>query len=139
MTFLVIDDIAYIRVLIKNILVEECGFNEGDIIEASCGIEALSIYEAQKPDIIFCDILMPDFNGIEVVEKIMSTYPNATIIMCTSSSEAEDVKTCIGLGAKDYILKPPTVERIKLAIEKVRPNTFPETIAAGKVFEADTE
>lgn|GEM_PF-513506 len=119
MTILIVDDVAYMRMVIKDILVKHCGYDKQNILEAAGGYEAIKMYKKEKPDIVLCDILMPDMGGIEVVEKLIELDSNAKIIMCTSSSEIENVTNCVHIGAKDYILKPPKPERVKQAIEKV--------------------
>jgi len=136
MSVLVVDDVAYMRSIIRQILVNDCGFVNDHIIEAANGTEAIKMYKSEKPELVFCDILMPDVTGIDVVRELMTIDPDAKIIMCTSSSEIENVKICTGLGAKDYIIKPPKPERIRQAVEKVlgkilyRPSAQPTTISS---------
>jgi len=119
MTVLIVDDVAFMRSVIKDILVKICSFSEDKISEASGGVDAISKYKKEKSDIVLCDILMPDMNGIDVVKELMAMDPGAKIIMCTSSSEMDTVVDCINMGAKDYILKPPKPDRVIQAIQKV--------------------
>ena len=119
MAILIIDDASIMRIVLKDILVRNCGFEKTDIIEASGGIEAISHYKKDKPSLVLCDISMPDMNGAEVVREIIRLDPAAKIIMCTASNNMDDVKECINAGAKDYIVKPPKPERVMQAIEKV--------------------
>ena len=120
MSILVVDDVAIMRTVIKDILIKFCDYSEDDIHEADGGEDAISKYEKLKPKFVFLDITMPDLDGITVVEEIMSMDSDAYIVMCTSSNEETDVKECIISGAKDYIVKPPVPERIKGAIDKFK-------------------
>ena len=120
MSILVVDDVAIMRTVIKDVLIKFCDYNESDIYEATGGEDAISKYEKLKPEFVFLDITMPDVDGITVVEEIIAMDSDAYIVMCTSSSEEADVKECIIAGAKDYIVKPPVPERIKGAIDKFK-------------------
>ncbi|MCL2840556.1 MAG: response regulator [Defluviitaleaceae bacterium] len=120
MAVLIVDDVAYMRIVIKDILVKTCGYDKGSILEASGGKEAIAKYKQEKPEIVLCDILMPEVSGIDVVKELIALDPDVKIIMCTSSSEMENVTECINNGAKDYILKPPNPERVKQAVEKIK-------------------
>jgi len=119
MKILVVDDVAYMRMILSSALVMHCGYEKDNIKEASGGRDAVQKYKAEKPDIVFCDILMPDINGIDVVKELIALDPDAKIIMFTSESEAETVIDCIHAGAKDYLVKPPSPTRLKQSIEKV--------------------
>lgn len=73
------------------------------------------------PKLILLDIQMPKVNGMEVLGKIkadpsMNFIP---VVMLTSSGESFDIKTCYGLGANSYIVKPLTFERFSDAIKNI--------------------
>jgi len=119
MSILVVDDAAIMRIVLKDILVRSCGFAKTDIIEAGGGIEAIAQYKKVRPDFVFCDITMPDMNGAEVVKELILIDANAKIIMCTASSDMDDIQECTSAGAKDYIVKPPRPDRVISAVEKI--------------------
>jgi len=116
---LVIDDARIMRVVLKDVLQKYCGYERGNIFEASGGKEGVEQYKEIKPEVVLCDIKMPDMNGIEVVKRIIEFDPKAKIIMVTSSTDEADVRGCITAGAKDYIVKPPSVERVVSAIRDI--------------------
>jgi len=120
MAVLVVDDASIMRVVLKDILARNCGFDKADIFEASGGNEAISQYKKITPELVFCDISMPDMNGLDVVKTLITLDPAAKIIMCTASGAEDDIKECIKVGAIDYIVKPPKVERIVQAVAKIK-------------------
>ena len=116
---LVVDDAGIMRIVLKDILSRYCKIEKRMIFEAADGKEAVHQFKAQKPDVVLCDISMPDISGIDVVKNIISIDPYAKIIMCTASSDEDDVRECIRAGAKDYIVKPPKPERVTAALHKL--------------------
>ena len=75
-------------------------------IEAKNGQEAIDLYEANKPDISFLDIVMPIKDGTEALEEISSLNPSAVVIIVSSVGTGDLLKRAIKLGAKDFIQKP---------------------------------
>ncbi|MCY6959539.1 response regulator [Clostridium brassicae] len=113
---LIVDDAAFMRMMIKDIL-EKNGF---DIVgEASNGLKAVELYKAEKPDVVTMDITMPDMDGIEAVKAIKEFDPNAKIIMCSAMGQQTMVMDAIKSGAKDFIVKPFQADRVLEAIRKV--------------------
>lgn len=113
---LIVDDAAFMRMMIKDILEK----NEYEVIgEASNGIEAVEIYKKEKPDIVTMDITMPDMDGIEAVKAIKEFDPDAKIIMCSAMGQQTMVMDAIKAGAKDFIVKPFQPDRVLEAIKKV--------------------
>ena len=112
---LIVDDIPFIRSVIRDILVEG-GYKV--IGEASDGIQALAHYKALKPDIVLLDINMPVLDGIEALKRIKKINSEAIVIMCSSLGDQENIVSSISLGAKDFVVKPFRKERILSAIKK---------------------
>ena len=81
---LIVDDAAFMRMMIKDILekngYEICG-------EAANGVQAVELYNKEKPDVVTMDITMPDMDGIEAVKNIRAQYPDAKIIMCSAMGQ----------------------------------------------------
>ena len=122
MSILVVDDTRIMRIVIKEILVKNCGIPPASIYEADSGPAAIRDFRRINPEIVFLDINMPDMSCIDVVKKILEKHPQAYIIMCTSSKNRSDVVQCISAGARDYITKPPTAERLLGALIKANPD-----------------
>lgn len=112
---LVVDDAAFMRMLIKNI-VTKSGY---EVIEAENGKVAADLYKQHKPDLVTMDITMPEMNGIESVKVIRQIDPNANIIICSAMGQQAMVMEAIQAGAKDFIVKPFQQDRILQAIERV--------------------
>jgi two-component system chemotaxis response regulator CheY len=119
MSVLIVDDASIMRMVLKDILVNHCGYAKEDIFEANGGENAISQYKRHKPEIVLMDISMPDISGVDAVKRIIKIDENAKIIMCTVSNSRGDVVECVRAGAKDYIIKPPVTERVVLAVNKV--------------------
>ena len=113
---LVVDDAAFMRMNLKNILTKE-GF--GEVVEAENGEMAIQKYKNEQPDLVTLDITMPEMDGIEALEKIRESDPDANVIMCSAMGQQSMVIKAIELGAKDFIVKPFDKGKIKEAVSKV--------------------
>ena len=78
---------------------------------AETGRKALDVFEAEKPDLILLDIMLPELNGLEVLRRIraVSTVP---VILETARGETIDKINGLNLGADDYIPKPFEIEEL---------------------------
>ncbi|MCE5249868.1 response regulator [bacterium] len=112
---IIADDEATTRALMKRIVLS---IGHRVVGEAVDGNEAASLYKTIKPDLLLLDIFMPGKNGDEVLRDIIGEFPDACVIIMTSTADSEMVKECIGLGAKNYILKTNTVIKMKDMIEE---------------------
>jgi diguanylate cyclase (GGDEF)-like protein len=103
-TILVIEDEEPIRELIKDILCLE-GF---DVITASNGKDGLELAIFTLPNLILCDVTMPEFNGYEVLAELQKTFFTQTIpfIFLTARTSTENIRAGMNLGADDYLTKP---------------------------------
>lgn len=101
---LIVDDNAMNRDMLARRLERE-GYN---ITTADGGRQALELVDKEDFDLILLDILMPDMDGYEVLEKLknIETTKEIPVIMLTAVNEVESVKHCIDLGAEDYLIKP---------------------------------
>ncbi len=112
---LITDDTAFMRMTLKNILSKN-GF---DIVaEAQDGVEAVSKYKEEKPDLVTMDITMPNMDGIEAIKEIMEFDGGAKIIVCSAMGQKSLVIEALGAGAKDFIVKPFEPDRILEAVQK---------------------
>ncbi|RDV84696.1 response regulator [Ammonifex thiophilus] len=113
---LIVDDAAFMRMMIKNILTKH-GYEV--VGEAANGREAVELYKQLKPDVVTMDITMPEMDGIEGVKAIRAIDPNAKIIMISAMGQQAMVMEAIQAGAKDFIVKPFQQERVLQALERV--------------------
>ncbi|WP_027726043.1 response regulator [Tuberibacillus calidus] len=112
---LIVDDAAFMRMMIKDILVKN-GFEV--VAEASDGREAIEKYQEYKPDLVTMDITMPEMDGITSLKKIRELDPQAKVIMCSAMGQQAMVIDAIQAGAKDFIVKPFQNDRVIEAINK---------------------
>jgi DNA-binding response OmpR family regulator len=91
------------------------------VIEASNGLEALKKVRDELPDLVLLDVMMPDMDGFETLERIRE-ISNVPVIMVTVKGEEEDKVRGLGLGADDYVTKPfsprELVSRIKAVLRR---------------------
>ena len=112
---LIVDDAAFMRMMIKDILTKN-GF---DVVgEAADGSQAVDKYKELKPDLVTMDITMPEKDGIAALKEIKSIDASAKIIMCSAMGQQAMVIDAIQAGAKDFIVKPFQAARVIEAIQK---------------------
>ena len=113
---LVVDDAAFMRMMIKDILTKN-GYNVAG--EAENGAKALEKYNEVNPDLVLMDITMPEVDGIQALKNIKAADPNAKVIMCSAMGQQAMVIESIQAGAKDFIVKPFQPDRVLEAVKKV--------------------
>lgn len=113
---LIVDDAAFMRMMLKNMLTKH-GYEV--IAEAENGQKAVEMYKEHNPDIVTMDITMPDMDGIQAVKEIKSIEPKAKIIMCSAMGQQEMVLNAIKAGARDFIVKPFSEEKVIQSINNV--------------------
>ncbi|MCR4401023.1 MAG: response regulator [Syntrophomonadaceae bacterium] len=112
---LVVDDAAFMRMMIKDILTKN-GYKV--VGEAENGQVAVEKFRELKPDLVTMDITMPEMDGIAAVREIKALDPEARIIMCSAMGQQAMVIDAIQAGAKDFIVKPFQPERVLEAVAK---------------------
>ncbi|MCD6580237.1 MAG: EAL domain-containing protein [Desulfuromusa sp.] len=76
------------------------------VFEAKNGREGLEIFSREKPDLVLCDLRMPEVDGLEVIEKIKNESPDTPIIVVSGTGIIGDAIEAIRCGAWNYLLKP---------------------------------
>lgn len=113
---LIVDDAAFMRMMIKDILTKN-GFEV--VGEAENGAKAIEKYSELKPDLVVMDITMPEVDGIQAVKEIRKFDASAKIVMCSAMGQQAMVIEAIQAGAKDFIVKPFQADRVIEAVKKV--------------------
>jgi two-component system, NtrC family, nitrogen regulation response regulator NtrX len=119
MKILIIDDERSIRNTLKEIL----EFEDHEISLAADGAEGVEKALAGSFDAIFCDIKMPNMDGVEVLEKLSSAGCEAAIIMISGHGSIDTAVECIKKGAFDFIQKPLDLNRILITLKNATDKT----------------
>lgn len=94
-----------------------------EVVEAIDGMDALSKLSAAKPNLIVCDVNMPNMDGLTFVSKVRADEDNRfiPIIMLTTESQEEKKRKGMEAGAKAWLVKPFAPEQLLSAISKLIP------------------
>ncbi len=117
---MIVDDAKIMRINLAKILID---LGHEVVAQAASGFEAIELYKKYNPELVTMDITMPAENGIkdgiEAVKQIQSINKESKIIMITSHGEEEKVIRAIRAGAKNYMLKPISIKKVKDVLAKV--------------------
>ena len=112
---LVVDDEKNIRFLLKETLLLE-GYT---VLEASCGREALSVFEKEHIDLVIVDIMMPEMDGYEFTRLLRQTDKKLPILMISAKQLPQDRKLGFIAGIDDYMSKPLDPEELVLHVRSL--------------------
>ncbi len=110
---LVCDDSILVRKKLKDCIIS---LGCPEVFEAANGEEAISQYDANRPNMVFMDIVMPKKDGIEALEGILKINPKATVVMASSVGTQSHLKDAIKAGASDFLQKPIEPEQVSKLI-----------------------
>jgi len=114
---LVADDDPMIRFLAHQALTDKSFV----VLQAEDGQEALEIFEANKPDLILCDVMMPTIDGFELCSSIraLSHGKHVPIVMLTGLNDARSIKQAFSIGATDFCEKPVNWELLPFKLDYI--------------------
>jgi two-component system chemotaxis response regulator CheY len=113
---LIVDDAAFMRMAIRNILVK----HDYEVVdEAENGRIGLQKYKELKPDIVTMDITMPEMTGLEALKEIIAFDPEAKIVMVSAMGQEHMVMEAILNGAKSFIVKPFKEDHVIQTLNKL--------------------
>lgn len=122
-TVLLVDDEEKILEVMKvRIGWQELGVDK--LLTASDGQAALEYFEQQRIDLLVTDIRMPRMDGLELIEKVRSLYPDTHCILLTAYGEFEYAHRAIQLGVENYLLKPVADVEMEQTIQKALDNIY---------------
>lgn len=99
---LIVDDEPGILASLSSVLSDE-GF---DTVCTESGQEAIQLYRERKPDVVFLDIWLPDWDGLETLQALRETDPTAAVIMMSGHGTTSTAVKALKMGAFDYLEKP---------------------------------
>jgi two-component system response regulator HydG len=115
LSIMVVDDESIVRESLYHWFIKS-----GHTVDtAASGFEALEKLEQIPFDILFVDIKMPGMDGLELLKKVKSAYPDTIVIIITAYGSIESAIKAMKTGASDYLLKPFKPDYLSLVLEKV--------------------
>jgi len=114
MTILVVDDAAFMRMMIRDILSKE-GYR---IEEAVNGRDAVEKYEEVSPDLVTLDITMPEMNGLDALKVIREKDPAARVLMVSAMGQQQMIVDALESGAMDFLVKPFQPTKVLETVKK---------------------
>jgi len=118
MKFLVVDDFATMRRIVRNLL-KEIGYSNAD--EAEDGVAALQKLKTGGFDFVVSDINMPNMNGFDLLKSIRAepALNGLPVLMVTAEAKKEDILLAVQSGASGYIVKPFTKATLEEKLVKI--------------------
>ncbi len=114
MDLLVIDDEASLRDFLS-IVFEEEGWH----VEAAASVaEARTAMARHEPDVVLCDLMLPDGSGIDMLKDVKAQNPSIAVVMITAHTSTQSAVEALKAGALDYIAKPFDIEELKIIVRK---------------------
>ncbi|QRV02012.1 response regulator transcription factor [Arcanobacterium phocisimile] len=118
---LVVDDEPSIRELLS-VSLKFAGFS---VETAADGHQALRVVQEFSPDLIVLDIMLPDFDGYEVLRRIRERGENVPVLFLTAKDDLQDKLHGLNAGADDYVTKPFSLEEVVTRIQVILRRTNP--------------
>ena len=112
-TILLVDDSATARSQLSSYLTK-MGHQP---LVAENGFNALKILENISPELIICDLVMPEMDGLELLQRCRSLYPEIPFLIITAYASLETAVEALRAGAQDYITRPVNIDILSLRIE----------------------
>jgi len=115
---IVVDDHQAVR---KGLTALIRGFADLELVgQASNGVEAVGLCDKVKPDVVLMDLVMPDMDGIEATEIILSRHPEVSVLALTSFRDEDLIDAMLEAGAVGYLLKDASLDELVGAIRMAK-------------------
>ena len=112
---LVVDDEESLCTFMKLMLSKE-GY---DVVTSVSAERALDLVQADGVDLVFTDLMMPEMNGLEFVQKLRQIRPDAECVVMTAYASVDSAIEALKLGAADYITKPFKLDEVKIIVKQL--------------------
>lgn len=111
---LIVEDDPVYANLLSNYLLDR----SFDVYTAGTGEAALANMGQIKPNVVICDLNLPDISGLKILESILQSPDAVPVIVISASDDMRDIREAIRLGAVDYLVKPvQQLDALEFAIE----------------------
>jgi DNA-binding response OmpR family regulator len=90
-----------------------------EVLTASDGLQAIALLEAEAPDLLVTDIMMPFVSGMELVGKVLERTPRIPVIVLSAMGQENVVLEAFSLGADDYMTKPFSPNELVIRVRKL--------------------
>lgn len=110
---MVVEDDPFSQKMVSNALKDKF-----EVCMSADGVGALMSYVSNAPDVLFLDIGLPDIDGHEVLERLFKIDPKAYVVMFSGNGDRDNVLKAVELGAKGFVGKPFTKDKLMMYIEK---------------------
>src|SRR5437660_2488461 len=115
-TVLVVDDSAMDRLLTTSLIQRLGGWS---VLTANNGVEALTVMEGQRPDLVLTDLLMPEMDGLELVQAVRTNHPLVPVILMTGHGSEDIAIKALKGGAASYVPKKSLARDLGETVEQV--------------------
>ena len=105
---LVVDD----EVNIAELLAMALRYERWDVDLAHTGTAAVKAFRKEEPDVVVLDMMLPDFDGMEVLRRIRAIAPHVPVLFLTARDAVEDRVAGLTAGGDDYVVKPFSLEEV---------------------------
>ena len=114
MDLLIVDDEASLRDFLTIVFEEE-----GCRVETASSLaDAHAALQKREPDLVLCDLMLPDGSGLDLLREIKSQNPSIAVIMITAHTSTKSAVEALKAGAHDYIAKPFDIDELKIIVSK---------------------
>lgn len=125
---LVVDD----EPTIVSLLSASLRFVGFDVRTAGCGEEAMRVAADFKPELVVLDVMLPDYDGFEVVRRLRAEGRHVPVVFLTAKDGVQDKITGLTVGGDDYVTKPFSLEEVVARIKAVLRRTYAPMSGADK-------
>lgn len=115
-TAMIVDDSLFMRNVMRGILKDK-GFDV--VAEAGSGIEAMRFMHECRPSVVMLDIVLPDANGIDLLDSIIAKQPDIKVVICSAIGQDSVIKKAFDRGACAFIQKPLTPEKVAEVLDSL--------------------
>ncbi len=111
---LIVDDEKNYLLVLSTLL----GGEGYEVVTAESGARALTLAEAEEPDLLITDMRMPRMSGLELIREVKKRFPELPVIVMTAYGTVENAVEAMKAGATDYIMKPFENQELLITVDK---------------------